>query len=139
MNDFRRSTFLVFDYMEHDLFGLTQKIYRDLRRQLYVSHIKQIMHQILRGIEYLHNDNIWHRDIKSANILLDNKGVIKIGDFGLAKRNKPNQNTLTKTVVTLWYRPPEVLFGHIYNEKIDIWRYLNHLHLKVCLNGLETG
>lgn len=64
-----------------------------------------------------------HRDIKTSNVLINNEGALKIGDFGLANFLRPmNREPLTSRVVTLWYRPPELLLGATnYGEAVDLW------------------
>lgn len=81
------------------------------------------MQQFLRGLEHCHSRGILHRDLKGSNILLDNDGILKIGDFGLAAQFEPGQKEpLTSRVVTLWYRAPELLFGATsYGVAIDMW------------------
>lgn len=109
--------YLVFDYLEHDLHGLL-----DSRMDFSVPQIKCIMAQILRGIKYLHEHNVMHRDIKGANILLGNDGCVKLADFGLAKQIEQSKGNHTNRVVTLWYRCPELLLGSDkYDTVIDIW------------------
>jgi cell division cycle 2-like protein len=79
------------------------------------------MMQIIEGVKYLHDSKILHRDIKSANLLLNNRGEVKIADFGLGRKFRPDY-TYTSKVVTLWYRAPELLLGtKQYTEKIDMW------------------
>lgn len=119
-NKLKGNVYLVFEYMEHDLSGLAE-----LKLNFSLSQIKCILHQILTGVSYLHSNNIIHRDIKSANILINNKGEVKIADFGLARVIHPNPNIqrqYTNRVVTLWYRSPELLLGATnYGPAIDIW------------------
>lgn len=119
-NKFRGNVYLVFEYMEHDLSGLT-----DRKIDFTIPMIKCIVHQLITGVEYLHTNNIIHRDIKGANILINNKGEVKIADFGLARIHNPNPNInkkYTNRVVTLWYRSPELLLGSTnYGPSIDMW------------------
>lgn len=119
-NKFRGNVYLVFEYMEHDLSGLA-----DLKLSFNVPMIKCILHQIITGVQYLHSQNIIHRDIKGANILINNKGEVKIADFGLARIHNPHPSLIkqyTNRVVTLWYRSPELLFGSTnYGPSIDMW------------------
>lgn len=62
-------------------------------------------------MQYLHSKRVIHRDLKIANILYSNDGLVKIADFGLARMLSPNNPKYTNKVVTLWYRAPEILLG----------------------------
>lgn len=82
--DFRKekgSFYLVFEFMDHDLMGLLDSGYADFTEQMNAS----IMRQLLDGLSYCHRRNFLHRDIKCSNILINNKGQVKLGDFGLAR------------------------------------------------------
>nr|QYW07104.1 cyclin-dependent kinase like 5 [Dimocarpus longan] len=111
--------YLVFEYMEHDLAGLATTPGNKLTE----SQIKCYMQQLFRGLEHCHSRGVLHRDIKGSNLLINNDGVLKIGDFGLATFYEPNQKQpLTSRVVTLWYRAPELLLGATqYGVAIDMW------------------
>ena len=85
--------------------------------------VKCFMHQLLSGLEHCHNRLVLHRDIKGSNLLIDSGGVLKIADFGLASFFDPNnKQPMTSRVVTLWYRPPELLLGATdYGVGVDLW------------------
>lgn len=109
--------YLVFEYMEHDLHGLLDK-----KIEFNVPQIKCLMHQLICGVNYLHEEGVMHRDIKGANLLLNNKGELKLTDFGLARKINPVHKNYTNRVVTLWYRAPELLLGSDnYSPSIDLW------------------
>jgi len=110
---------LVYDFMDTDL----EEVIRDRENiVLTPSHIKSYMIMILEGMEYLHANWILHRDLKPNNLLIDEKGILKIGDFGLAKFYGSPTREMTHQVVTRWYRAPELLFGaRIYSTGIDMW------------------
>jgi serine/threonine protein kinase len=81
------------------------------------------MKQLLEGLHFLHANRVIHRDIKAANVLINNQGVLKLADFGLARpmASKPDAR-YTNKVITLWYRPPELLLGaQNYGPEVDIW------------------
>ncbi|XP_002512278.2 probable serine/threonine-protein kinase At1g54610 [Ricinus communis] len=113
------SLYLVFEYMEHDLAGLAVSPGVKFTE----SQVKCYMHQLLSGLEHCHNRGVLHRDIKGSNLLIDNEGILRIADFGLASFFDPNhKHPMTSRVVTLWYRPPELLLGATdYGVGVDLW------------------
>ncbi|XP_032797414.2 cyclin-dependent kinase 12 isoform X3 [Daphnia magna] len=121
--DFRKdkgSFYLVFEYMDHDLMGLLESGLVDFNEQNNAS----IMKQLLDGLNYCHKKNFLHRDIKCSNILMNNRGQVKLADFGLARlyNAEDKQRPYTNKVITLWYRPPELLLGEErYGPAIDVW------------------
>ncbi|OIT00381.1 PREDICTED: probable serine/threonine-protein kinase At1g54610 [Nicotiana attenuata] len=113
------SLYLVFEYMEHDLAGLASHPGLKFTE----SQVKCYMQQLLCGLDHCHSRGVLHRDIKGSNLLIDNNGILKIADFGLASFFDPHQSQpLTSRVVTLWYRPPELLLGATYyGTAVDLW------------------
>ncbi|RYP43767.1 hypothetical protein DL768_009692 [Monosporascus sp. mg162] len=111
---------LVFEFMDGDL-----KKYMDThgeRGALKPMTIKSFMYQLLKGIDFCHQNRVLHRDLKPQNLLINSKGALKLGDFGLARAFGIPVNTFSNEVVTLWYRAPDVLLGsRTYNTSIDIW------------------
>ncbi|KAJ1344485.1 hypothetical protein BSLG_000009 [Batrachochytrium salamandrivorans] len=120
------SMYMVFEYMDHDITGVLQHGSVPYEP----AHIKCLVKQMFEGLAYLHSMNIIHRDIKGANLLLNNYGELKLADFGLARRIYIDRDSgepvsgfdYTNRVVTLWYRPPELLLGSTsYGFEVDIW------------------
>ncbi|CAH0772626.1 unnamed protein product [Bemisia tabaci] len=121
--DFRKdkgSFYLVFEYLDHDLMGLLESGMVEFNE----IHNACIMKQLLDGLNYCHKKNFLHRDIKCSNILMNNKGEVKLADLGLARlyNAEDRQRPYTNKVITLWYRPPELLLGEErYGPAIDVW------------------
>ena len=113
-----KKLYLVFEYLNHDL-----KKYLNLNNgPLEPQIVKSYLYQILLAIKYCHSKRILHRDLKPQNLLIDKNGIIKVGDFGLARAFGIPIKTLTHEILTLWYRAPEILLGQKeYSTPIDIW------------------
>ncbi|KAI9007438.1 kinase-like domain-containing protein [Phycomyces nitens] len=113
------SVYMVLEYMDHDLAGILG--HPNFKFQ--ASHAKSLVKQMLEGLAYIHHMGILHRDIKGSNLLINNKGELKIADFGLARVFQKNRtHDYTNRVITLWYRPPELLLGATaYGPAVDIW------------------
>ncbi|KAG9246613.1 kinase-like domain-containing protein [Calycina marina] len=110
--------FLVLDFLEHDLKTLLE----DMNEPFLTSEIKTLLLQLTSGVSYLHTNWILHRDLKSSNLLLNNRGVLKIADFGMARYFGDPPPKMTQLVVTLWYRAPELLLGaEKYGTAVDMW------------------
>ncbi|ORX59041.1 Pkinase-domain-containing protein [Hesseltinella vesiculosa] len=114
----RGSIYMVFPYMDHDLAGLLD----NPAVRLSTPQIKTYLKQLLEGTAYLHHNKILHRDMKAANLLINNEGILQIADFGLARGLEDENREYTSCVVTRWYRPPELFLGERrYTTAIDIW------------------
>lgn len=108
---------LVFEHIEQDLNAYLENCPQP---GLPEWKIKDVTHQLLNGIDFLHSHRIVHRDLKPQNILISRTGQVKIADFGLARIYR-DAMALTSVVVTLWYRAPEVLLHSSYATAVDIW------------------
>lgn len=84
------------------------------------SQVSFYTRQILNGLKYLHDKNVVHRDIKSANILVDTNGTVKLADFGLAKATKLNDVQSCKGTA-FWMAPEVVKRSQGYGLAADIW------------------
>jgi cyclin-dependent kinase 10 len=110
--------YLVMEYCEQDLASLLD----NLNKPFTESEVKCIILQLLRGLDYLHSKYIVHRDIKVSNLLLTDEGCLKIADFGLARTFSVPSEPSTPNLVTLWYRPPELLLGSTTcTTAVDMW------------------
>ncbi|KAH8515973.1 hypothetical protein Peur_047355 [Populus x canadensis] len=99
--------------------GSLQKLYQ--RYNLRDSQVSSYTRQILHGLKYLHDQNVVHRDIKCANLLVDANGSVKLADFGLAKATKLNDVKSCKG--TAFWMAPEVVNNKNqgYGLPADIW------------------
>ncbi|KAK6347152.1 putative protein serine/threonine kinase [Orbilia brochopaga] len=90
------------------------------------QYIAIIVREIAKGLAYMHERRMVHRDIKAANILVDQHGAVKIADFGVSARLRENPDMCTTFVGTPLWMAPEIIQTHIkkkdgYNEKVDVW------------------
>jgi serine/threonine protein kinase len=109
---------LVFEYLERDL----KQYMDDCGGILSMNNVKIFLFQLIRGLGYCHSRRILHRDLKPQNLLINETGELKLADFGLARAKSVPTKTYSNEVVTLWYRPPDVLLGSTeYSTPIDMW------------------
>jgi cell division cycle 2-like protein len=92
--------FIVMDFLEHDL----KTLMSGMRSPFMQSEVKTLMLQLLSAVDTLHRNWIIHRDLKTSNLLMNNRGRVKVADFGLARKFGSPLNAMTIPVVTLWYR-----------------------------------
>lgn len=117
-----RDVYMALEFQDHDL----GKLLKERHVKFEVPEVKCLMQQLLRGVQYLHENWIMHRDIKTSNLLYNNRGELKICDFGLAREYSEPLTPYTQPVVTMYYRAPELLLsnndkGYVYGPAIDMW------------------
>ena len=110
---------MVMEYLPYDLKVMMDKIDQPLLQ----SECLYIVKQVLSALEFMHGNWIIHRDLKTANLLITAHGEVKVADFGLARTYTTHPiQLMTPSVVTLWYRAPEILLGsRQYTPAVDIW------------------
>uniref|UniRef100_G1PLJ9 Cyclin-dependent kinase-like 3 n=1 Tax=Myotis lucifugus TaxID=59463 RepID=G1PLJ9_MYOLU len=114
----KKKIHLVFEFIDHTVLDELQHYCHGLESK----RLRKYLFQIIRAIEYLHNNNIIHRDIKPENILVSQTGIIKLCDFGFARMLAAPGDIYTDYVATRWYRAPElVLKDTSYGKPVDIW------------------
>nr|XP_046238783.1 cyclin-dependent kinase 15 isoform X2 [Scatophagus argus] len=114
----RESLTFVFEYVQTDL----AQYMSQHPGGLHSHNVRLFMFQLLRALCYIHSRRILHRDLKPQNLLISYLGELKMADFGLARSKSIPSQTFSSEVVTLWYRPPDVLLGSTdYSTALDIW------------------
>ncbi|KAH7724415.1 cyclin-dependent kinase 5-like isoform 1 [Aphelenchoides avenae] len=110
---------LVFEYCDQDL----KKYFDSCNGEIDDKTVRTLMQQLLQGLSFCHAHNVLHRDLKPQNLLINNRNMqLKLADFGLARAFGIPVRCYSAEVVTLWYRPPDVLFGaKLYSCEIDLW------------------
>jgi len=114
---------VVFEHCTCDLSRYLKALQRQ-KKSLSIGRVRRYLGQLLDGVAYCHSLRILHRDLKPQNLLIRrDSDELKIADFGLGRAlNSPGHCSLSHEVVTLWYRPPEILLGQKdYGTAADIW------------------
>jgi cyclin-dependent kinase 1 len=110
--------YLIFEFLDADLKRHLDKTPGPLP----MEQVKSFSYQLVKGLAFCHSRGVMHRDLKPQNLLVTADGRLKLADFGLARAFCPPIRPLTHEVVTLWYRPPEILLGSTtYAPPVDVW------------------
>ena len=110
--------FFVFDFLPTDLC----QVIRCEQIVLEDEHVKKIMFDLFSVVDYLHSNNIAHRDIKPNNILINEECEVRLCDLGLAKQLDDNFANNTDYIMARNYRAPEVIYSpKMYTFKVDVW------------------
>jgi cyclin-dependent kinase len=117
-----RKLTLVFEFLDQDLKNVIDTCASDGDMGLALEVLKSFLFQLCRGIAFCHHHRVLHRDLKPQNLLISRTGELKLADFGLARAFGIPVRSFTHEVVTLWYRPPDVLLGsRQYSTPVDVW------------------
>jgi len=144
----KNSVYIRMEYAEFTLESCLYKHTSISLENLSNEILNSIFGQIVHGLYFCHTNCILHRDLKPENILVCLNGCVKIADFGLSIDLKDCKNKkFENEVITLWYRPPELLLGsEKYSYEVDIWslgciyyelKYLNKLFVSQQ-NSIES-
>ena len=119
---FHSRIYLVFELWHCNLRNHIADVYASGADTMDAMCVKSYMRQMLSALEYCHERRVIHRDMKPDNILLDeSRKHLVICDFGMA-RTFVAGNQYTDDVVSVWYRPPEILLGDLnYGTAVDMW------------------
>ena len=140
-----RQLAIVFEFVSWDMRQIVDEHSRT-KRPVPLYTVKSMVWQVLKALRYLHENWVMHRDIKPQNIFVVGSGPdygrIKLGDFNLARVCRDPIRPLgkvDKTVVTLWYRAPELLLGATnYDCAVDVWS-LGCVFADLCLAGVASS
>ena len=109
---------LILEFLDYDL----EMLIKNKSIVFSAANVKSWILMTLRGLSHCHEHYILHRDLKPNNLLISSEGVLKLADFGLARDFGDPDRKMTSTVVTRWYRSPELLLGgNQYGTGVDIW------------------
>jgi cyclin-dependent kinase 7 len=110
---------MVIEYFPN---GNLEQLIKDVSVTYGAADVKAWMGMLSRAIYYCHSNFVLHRDIKPNNLLIAADGEVKLADFGLARSFADPYVNMSSVVITLWYRPPELLYGaRHYNGAVDVW------------------
>ncbi|CAM1314269.1 Uncharacterised protein g6493 [Pycnogonum litorale] len=120
--------------------GGTLAQYLSQRKQpMEEKEILMLFQQICSALQHMHEHNILHRDLKTANIFLTKDGIVKVGDFGISKMLTTRQGGAHTVLGTPYYISPEMCQGKTYNDKSDIWALGCILYEMACLQKTFEG
>lgn len=121
-----------------ELYTLIQK--RKSQYKLFTEdEIMNFFVQIALAVRHIHDKSVLHRDLKSKNIFVNKQGLLKVGDFGIAKVLSSSSDVAKTAIVTPYYLSPEICEDKPYNQKSDVWAMGCILYELTTLNHAFDG
>ncbi len=114
------NVYLIYEYIKGSDLKSYYLNYKENNKGIKSNNLINLSSQIIKSINFLHSYGIIHRDIKHTNILINEKNIIKIIDFGLSRVLGKNEYTINP-YGTLCFKAPEIILERPYNSKVDIW------------------
>lgn len=142
---------IVYDFgLEDDFYYIIMELivgndieyYLKKKTRFPINQILKIVANICTALDYAHKNNIIHRDIKPSNIIITDKNIIKIADFGIAKVLGSDETNITKTgmlVGTPYYMSPEQILGKDLDGRSDIFSLGSIFYKMLTLNNPFQG
>ena len=112
---------IIMEYADAGDLSMVVKRQRELKQYLPEPDILSWFVQIALGLQYIHKKNILHRDLKTQNIFVTSKKLVKIGDFGISKWLSHTLDLATTAIGTPHYLSPEICRRQPYSHKSDMW------------------
>lgn len=118
----------IWMYLEYCSVGAVDNVMQELEHGLSESLIKSISKQMCIGLNFLHNNNVIHRDLKAGNVLLTNDAIVKLADFGVSAKCSDHDEKRNTFIGTPHWMAPEVFACETskedpYDLKADIWSF----------------
>ncbi|CAM9591956.1 unnamed protein product, partial [Phaeothamnion confervicola] len=113
--------FIVTDYADGGDLGAALARRRKAKRPFTEAEAMRIFVQICLALRHVHARKILHRDLKSQNVFLTSNGVVKLGDFGIARALDSSKACARTQIGTPYYLSPEICQDRPYGKKSDIW------------------
>ena len=129
---------IIMEYADAGDLSMVVKRQRELKQYLPESDILSWFVQIALGLQYIHKKNILHRDLKTQNIFVTSKKLVKIGDFGISKWLSHTLDLATTAIGTPHYLSPEICRRQPYSHKSDMWSLGNNSSVMSQSNHTST-
>ena len=112
---------IIMEYCEGGDLAHQVKLHKDRNEMIPEAQIMSWFAQLCLALHFVHEKKVMHRDIKTSNVYLTRSGMVKLGDFGIAKVLENTADVAMTVVGTPYYMSPEVVENKPYSAKSDVW------------------